>query len=262
MKRGKLVKDMVGSILFPIGFEMKFTEGWDFSRIVKNSFGEEIDQCIIIYLHRYTTEVFLSISANAYGRFPLMMKSFVPQSAMHPRTMYGDSITYSNDESFKEVICYMADIIEKYALDKLTEISEPATMDRFLEEEYINALENHQSISEEFMRQEGIPTDIDLEASARIVYEKMIPLRDKPFLEIKNSLFSLGVFYACQLEKVFEAEWRYINRSTFLCYKRGDAPESLPVLDRMKWCWMRKEVVGIKEQLDKLRTPVHHSWKR
>ena len=258
MKKGKIVKDVIGNLLFPLGFELNLGDGWDFTRTVKNSYGEDIEHSINIYMHRFASEVFLTISTNAYGRIPLKMDSFIPGYDRHPRTISGESIAYSDDDSFKDIIRYFANIIEKYILEKLDEMSEPATDDRFYEKEHIDVLKNHKKLCEDFLKREDIPPEINLEASAKIVYEGIKQLQDKPFQEIKKDLFDLGVFFACKLDQAYGAEWNYVNRSTFIDYNCGDKRQSFSVLDRMKWCWVRKDVSEIIEHLDELVTPVYY----
>jgi len=259
MKKGKIVKEIIGEVLCSLGFELKYADGWEFWREVKNSHGEDINQWIAVRLHRFAPEVFLDVNTNAYGWITKRMDDFVPKNLWHPKSLFGDMIAFSDDESFKDAISYMAQMIKEYGLDKLAEMTEPTTNDRFLNDEEIDVYENHELICANFMKCRNIPEEIDIEDATKIVYEGIMLLRGKPFQEIKGELFDLGVFYASRLDKAFGAKWRLVNNATFIDYKRGDVLENFPVLNGMKWCWVRETPEEIVAHLEKLRKPIYYN---
>jgi len=258
MNKKIFVKEVIGEKLFPLGFAFQYIDGWDFSRTVKNSLNEEIEQCVLIALHRYSPSVILTIYSNAYGRTPLRLDNFVPIAERHPRTVLGDSIEFADDESFKEVIYYLAEIIDKYVVDKLTEMLEPTTSERFFKDEHLDILKNHNQICADFMEREKIPMDVGIEGAARIVSEGIEQLRGKSFNDVKKSLSDLGVFYACRLDRLYGVKWELVNRSTFIAYKRGDEHEMFAVLNRMKLYWEKRTNSQTMQELEKLGIPVHY----
>jgi len=259
MKKGNVVKEIIGGVLFPLGFELKYDDGWEFRRVVKNSHGEDIKQWIAVRLHRFAPEVFLDVNTNAYGWTTKRMDNFVPRNLWHPKSLFGDKIAFSDDESFKDAISYMAGKIKEYGLEKLAEMTEPTTNDRFLRHEHIDVYENHELIYANFIKHHNISEEIDIEVAAKIVYDGIMRLKGKPFQEIKGELFNLGVFYASRLDKMFCAEWILHDKATFINYKRGDVLENFPPLSGMKWCWDRDTPEEIMARLDELRKPVYYN---
>jgi hypothetical protein len=166
-------------------------------------------------------------------------------------------VIYNDEESIKKVVHFLAETIEKHGMDILAEMTEPATNERFHKEDHLYFYENHQKIAEDYMERERISPGISLEATAKIVFDKIKTLQSRPFMEAKNDLMGLGAFYSYQLGKAYKTQWGYDDKynAELMQYNCGDKSETFTPIGTMMWCWKCKEDSEIAKTINRYWKP-------
>jgi len=124
MKKKKVILDIVGKAIEKYGFiynlKNRGSGDWGFVREVGS-----IEQRINIQEHRFAKSLFINFSTSAWGQ------GFDKRAGTHseiklPLGKYSneyDEWYYETDEDFKKVLVEFVDIIEKYGIEKLNEMS-------------------------------------------------------------------------------------------------------------------------------------------
>jgi len=245
MKKGQIIKKILGEVLEPLGFIYNNPSGvnvWEFKRNVKNKEDEDIEQLVFVQKSRFSNQLFLEIRTNAYGQMPKRISSFVPGSKY-------SAVSYESDEDFIRVIKIFADVVKEHGLKNLEKMIEPTSNDRPREDDYLKLLNNHVQIAEDFIKKEGIPEDISLRDAIDLVYKALCDNKDKSYGEVKDLLMDLGAFYTYQLEKHYESRWEYREekKKAILIFTNGKHQHICLALDFMTNCWRDIDGKGINK---------------
>lgn len=223
MKKKKIVLEIVGKAIEKYGFvydKEESTNGiWMFVK-EQNS----IKQRLYIQEHRFQKGLFLRFETSAWG-VPMVDANYLV-----PKGKYRNCLgvwSYEDESSFRNVMEEFVEIIEKYGLEKLKEMS--------IEEKVIptnemgkQLLESHEKLSQSFIKE----YQLDMETQSinevlkwfEIIAEIMSQTKGKSYESIQGKLVEISAFLGEQLRKEVGGSWVQGNdaRNVFLnglnCY--------------------------------------------
>jgi len=227
MQKKKIILEIIEKVVEKYGFvyDEKYGDNlaWVFTREQ-----DSIQQRIHIVEHRFAKELFLRFETTAW----VWRNSSVDARSCIPENQYNNykrrrMWLYENEESFRKALKEFAEIIEKYGIDKLNEIS--------IEEEVVptnemgkRLLESHEILSASFINQYQL--EIERRTTSEVmkwfdIIDNIInQTKEQPYENVKEKLIEISAFLGEQLRKEVGGEWVQGKsaRNTFLnglnCY--------------------------------------------
>jgi hypothetical protein len=186
MKKSKIIKEILGSVLLEKGFNYRTESNiWFFEREYQNKADELINQQIYVQENRFDKSLFFRFQTNAYGRLMYELKFAENKSWF----------AYETEQEFKDLIKYFADFMEPEGFNVLEQISEPTVTDRptARQEEYL--YQNYKTLSSDFMKEHEIGFDCGQARLTEVVFNIINSLKNESYSAISDSLIKLAAFY-------------------------------------------------------------------
>jgi hypothetical protein len=252
MKKKKNVMEIVGEIVEKYGFiydeiyKSNFT--WVFTR-EQNS----IKQRIHVVESRFDKVLMLRFETTAWvwGNSSINAISCIPENKYSGNQ--GGMWRYEDEEGFKKNLGEFAEIIEKYGIDKLNEIS--------IEEEVIPTNEmgkcllvSHEELSASFINKYQLEmeqrTTEDVLKWFDIIEKSMNQSKDQSYESVKEELIETTAFLGEQLRKEVGGEWNYqLGEYRSLCIRELNCYTipSYPILRSVIKAWKDQSIERFRE---------------
>lgn len=214
MNKTKIIKEIVGERLKEHGFSFLETDGicWTFVREAhgfKRYYDPETDivkQRVTIQEHRFAKDLTVRFSTNATNK--LAGKKLEALSELNPlKTPW---FFYRDEEEYKKVLNQLVDIIIKYGLGFLQQMSieEEITPTKAMA---IRLYEGHKELDERFIRKHNIDpvprSTSDIEEWFRTLKQMIISASEKPFEEVKELFVEMAAFIGERNCELLEEKW-------------------------------------------------------
>lgn len=238
MQKGKIIKEILGEILFPLEFEFYADKigAWVFhKKVIKEE--EEVLLQILLVRGVSINELILELRSTAYGRGPKRMSSFVPNCKRNSKT-------YQTEEEFIGIVKEYREIIEKYGIAYLEEMSKATTEERPKKKEYQKFYREYKRIAEEVRKREGIGEEETIEEVIERISDSIIKNGDKKFEDRLNITLELAALYSTQLEKEYDSYWEKSEIQEelyFLKIKRGERVRIVNPIIAIFHSWNREK---------------------
>lgn len=219
MNKTCIIKKVVGEKLRPFGFKYLNTDGvcWTFIREVKGikrCYDPEIDvvnQYIIIQENRFgkmlTVRFRTNVANELVGTELEVLKKLNPNK---PITWFD----YSDEKEYEKVLIYFTQIIIKYGLDFLNQMS--------IEEEIIptksmadKLYKNHRELDNRFLNKNKIssrPQNLsDIEDWFQKLKQLIILASEKPYEEVKELFIEMAAFIGERNCEILGEKWFFVE---------------------------------------------------
>ena len=253
MKKKKSVLEIIGKVVEKYGFIYNEKYGdnlaWVFIR-EQNS----IQQRIHIVEHRFAKMLFLRFETTAW----VWGSSFINASSCIPADKYnsckqGGVWLYEDEESFRKTLKEFAEIIEKYGIDKLNEIStEEAIIPT--NEMGKRLLESHEILSASFINKYQLKiaqwTKKDVLKWFELIAKIMIQRKEQDYENVKEELMEITAFLGEQLRKKVGGDWECLGAFRNLVLGKLNC-YSIPVyliLRNVIGAWKDQNVEQLKQE--------------
>jgi len=225
MKKKKMILDIVGKAIEKHGFvynQDKVYSGsgfWGFAREI-----DSIKQRIFIQKNDFAESLYLNFATSAKGHG--LARAGTHSAIKLPEGEYSnryDEWYYETEEDFKKILREFVDIIEKYGIDKLNEMSiEPTIIPTA--EMATKLLSFRNDLNEHFIKNNKLNTDeVSKENVCKwfeVIKQKFIDTKDEPYENVKDMLIEIAAFLGEQLRKEMGGEWgcygQYITDASVL----------------------------------------------
>jgi len=215
VKKGKYIDEVIGGILFPLGFErVQGGSDWEYKKEVINKKGETIILSVMIYKHRFADSVFMQLDSTAMGRGMKRLNEF-------PGYMNSDgSIYYENDDKFKDAVNEIGRVIKDYGIEWLEGALEPIIDDYYKEEDYRKIYLEHDQLADSFAERMNISIeDISLREAFKVVEKIIKNSTEKSFKEMVPLFLEMSSFLAKVNGKKKKYEWKLLEyEKKWICY--------------------------------------------
>jgi len=234
MKKSKVVKDILGKVLFEKGFVYEpISHMYRFTRECQNKAGETISQQVYVQKNTFGNSLFFRMDTSAYGRSMVDAQSFTQnKQSIYP---------YKSDQEFIDCIKFFAGLMETKGFEVLEELSEPLAIEPppITSEQELSLYKNYLALSEDFMNQYQISLECTQEQLQDIVFTVLSSIKDEPYEHISGSLIMLSAFYGEWFVKHRAGRWLYNNDAgTEIEFPvKNGHPLSLSVLNRIHFTW-------------------------
>jgi hypothetical protein len=178
---------------------------WEFRKIIQN----DIEQYIRIYLDRHVKHfVYLDISSKyAHG---VRVKDFAPE----PKYANKQHWEFNDENEFIGILQEMGEIIEKYGLKKLDEISVSPYRFEPTEAMYKRLYEKHEELSVNFKKKHDINESITLKQSLDFIVKLLTTDGEKIYDDdTKEMLLEVAAFYGEQMIKRYSGNWEWHEKA-------------------------------------------------
>ena len=234
MKKGKVIKEILGKIFFDKGFNYKTMSGmWIFERKYQNKVGEMIDQQIYVQKSNFDKRLYFRLQTNAYGRVMVDAQKIVQDTQM--------VFSYETEQEFVDWIKYFSNLMESKGFDVLEQISEPTVVDRptASQEEYL--YQNYTILAEEFMKEYDVSLDCSETQLLEVVFNLIKPLKNKSYQDVSDVLIKLSAFYGQWFKEQKDGKWHYEKDlgTTIKFMEDSSYLRDKPILSRIFLCWQR-----------------------
>ena len=239
MNKTQIIKKIVGEKLKEYGFRYLKTDGplRMFIREVhgaKRYYDPEIDvvkQYVVIQEFssggRVTFHLETDVTSSIFGEEVEILRGLNPDN----RSPWFD---YTNEEKYKKVLTELSEIIVKYGLEILDQMS--------VEEEFIHTkamaeelYSNHKELDEHFLKKYKflvVPQNFsDIEAWFQKLEEMIIGASEKPYEEVKELLLEMAAFIGERHCELLGAKWFYEEEyKTPYTQRENNGGRGLPTL--------------------------------
>lgn len=193
----------------------------------------ELCQRILIQKHRFCKELMLRFRPTAYVNPEIDAQNIVPPGRYQnhiteearkmctaigydlskPKNLIQPMWFYDNEEDVRGILEEFVDVIEKYGLDKLEELSiEEANRIIPTEEMNEKLYASHDELCQKFIKEYGISveqrSEDDIRKWFKIIFPKMQEKREEPYENVQYFLVEVAAFLGKQLAIVLEARWK------------------------------------------------------
>ena len=213
-KKKKYILDIVGKAIEKYGFVYDFEKAytgsgiWGFVREVNS-----IKQRISIQKNRFTKSLFLNFETSAWGQGHYKRAGSDSEIKL-PKGKYSDKFNqwyYETDEDFKKILVEFADIIEKYGITKLTEMSiEPTIIPTVEMAEKL--LLHHINLNEQFIKDNELDTSEISKENVykwfKVIEKKFKDTKYEPYENVQDMLIEVTAFLGEQLKIEMEGNWK------------------------------------------------------
>lgn len=245
MNKTQIIKSIVGKRLEPYGFKYLKSDG--ISRVflrevtgVKRYYDPENDvvkQYIDIQESRYGQSLIVRYFTDAYG-----YEAVCSLDQLNKYSIDG-WIQYTDENSYREKMGLLADLIVEYALDELDKMS--------VEDEIIptkamaeELFENHKQLAQEFIREfhlKTIPEKIeDLDEWKNFIKELMLSVMDQTYEEIKPLLLKVAAFIGDRSCELLGKGWIFYKHFKTPAVSRGVPYSKFSPLNEVVDLWKHK----------------------
>jgi len=213
MKKKKMILDIVGKAIDKHGFvynQDKVYSGSGFWGFVRDI--DSIKQRIFIQKNDFAESLYLNFATSAWGHS--LARAGTHSEIKLPQGEYSnvyDEWYYETEEDFKKILVEFVDIIEKYGIDKLNEMSiEPEVIPTL--EMAKKLLSSHTGLNENFIKNNKLNTDeVSKESVCKwfeVIERKFTNTKDEPYENVKDMLVEVAAFLGEQLRKEMGGEWK------------------------------------------------------
>lgn len=215
MEKTQVIKDIVGEKLKDYGFRYLKTDGscWTFVREAhgyKRYYDPETDvvkQYVNIQESCYGKDLTVRFETDAVNGVSGIDAEFLGE---HNPNKGWSWFFYSDEEDYKKVLLYLANLIINYGLDHLDRMS--------IEEEIIptkamaeELYENHAELDQKFLEKYEFNTEAHNMADIEKWFEKLkqiiISISEKPYEEVKEPLIEMAAFIGERHCELIGAKW-------------------------------------------------------
>lgn len=245
MKKAKYIDEVIGGILFPLGFERVKSGGgdWKYEKEVINKKSEIVILQLVIYKHRYANMLSMQLYSTAAGRGSKELKDFPG----YEKIPYG-FIDYDNDEGFKQAINALGELLTDYGVAWFEEAVEPTHDDYLKVTDYRKLYLEHDQLADSFAeRMNLIIQEISLRESFDIVAKVIADASEESFKETIPLFLETSAFIAKVVGNTHKYEWRledyYFkqwNCNLYVYNLNGVREENVMVLYKIMLAWCRK----------------------
>lgn len=217
MQKTKIIKEIIGTALEPYGFKYQKTEGP--CRIfvktlegIRRYFDPDnttLNQYINIQDSNVESALYARISTNAYGKgIPRdleELKSLNPYSAM-------PWAPYSDEESFRKCLMGISELLIKYGLPQLEEMSveDEIVSNKIMEKRlYDEHTRLEKTFLEKYHLKAILKTEQDIDEMFKNIDKIISDSCDKPYEEVKELLMMIAAYYGQRICDLTGAEWEY-----------------------------------------------------
>lgn len=212
MKKAKIVKEIIGNKIAPLGFKYLKTDGSCHIFIreikgIKRYYNPEIDvveQYINIQESNFSKALVVRLSTNAYG---YEEECDLPQIVQYGT---GGWITYTDEDNYKERLDLLADLILKYAIDLLDEMSveEAVIPTRCMAEQLFY---QHKQLDQVFLKEFHVKNPAeqlhDIDEWFCFIKELILDNAELPYEEVKEILTEIAAFVGERACDILSMEW-------------------------------------------------------
>ena len=214
MNKSKIIKKIVGEKLKDYGFLFLKADGLS-QTFIKEAHGfrryynpetDVVKQYIIIWQHRFTNAVTIHFKTDVSNK--LVGKKLEVLRELNPDG--SDWFKYSDDEEYEKVLTQLAEIIIKYGLDFLYQMSieEEITPTKAMADELYK---NHRELDERFISKykvNPVPQSLsDVEEWFRKLGQMIIAATEKPYEEVKELLVEMAAFIGERNCEILGEKW-------------------------------------------------------
>jgi len=252
MTKKNLILDIIGEKIKEYGFTYGLDKGyrgvgiWGFRRDV-----DSITQIIIIHKHRFTKALFLEFSTTAWGKGLVRANEIIPEGKY---SNYYGQWDYENDDDFKNILLEFTEIIEKYGIDKLNEMS--------VEDKVIPTIEmtskliaSPKTLSEQFIKQSHLYVENTSKENILkwfdLIQQKLNEIRDEPYENVQGALTEMAAFVGEQLRKELGGEWmqwKVDPRSVMITGLNSYLMTNYLPLDNIIEGWKNQNIKNLRQQ--------------
>lgn len=199
MKKKKIIQEIMGSELEPLGFAYENDNGQFYTYI---RWKEEVKQAITICNERFTRNYLkMYFSTSAYGQKMKELEDFVPG-------IMQESWKYENEEEFREIVEQFRDWTLSYGLEVLEKMSVPTTEKRPKPETNRYLYEHHERLNEEYLRSKDLVGKDSIDVVFAI-QDTIKELRTQSFNEAESTLIMLAAAFAHNMCLHGVGEWTW-----------------------------------------------------
>ena len=257
MKKVKYIDEVIGGILFPLGFErVKHNSDWTYNKQIINSKNEIITLQVLIYKHRFDTSLFMELWSSAAGRGTKSLRDFPGSDPI-----YG-CISYTDDDDFKLAIDKIRNILQMYGIEWLNASTEPAHDDYPKEEDYRKLYLEHEQLADCFEKRMNTSIeDISLRESFDVIEKAMVEEAGKSFKEMLPLFLEMCAFLAKVVGKKKKYEWRMeeyykqLRCDLYVYNKAGTTEEKIMIMHTLYVGWKRKGDRLIEQLIELFHLP-------
>jgi len=253
MKKKKIILDIVGKAIEKHGFIFDLENSrngfWDFVREI-----DSIKQKIFIQKNNFAESLYLNFATSAWGHGRARAGTY--SEIKLPQGEYSnvyDEWYYETEEDFKKILVEFVDIIEKYGLDKLNEMSiEPEVIPTL--EMAKKLLSSHTGLSKHFIKNNKLNIDEVSKGNVckwfEVIEQKFKDTKDEPYENVKDMLVEVAAFLGEQLRKEMRGEWKQWKenmRNVSVIKMNGYIHRSYPILSEVVEMWNEQDFNYYKE---------------
>jgi hypothetical protein len=251
MKKGVIIKKIIGEVLCPLGFTFRSINGmslWIFERSIISNEGENIKQEVHIQKSTSTDSLYFRIKTNAYGHMPIYNVDHIIPGCK------SNQISYKNDDEFVRCIEYFSKGMQEYGIKLLERISEPTVIDRPRGDDQLYLYNNHEQLTEDFISKEGICIEISQDELIGTIFRNIVEVAGSQYSEVRELLLSLAAFYGDWiLAHAGSGEWVFSEaKYTTIKFYWGSLFMIFPVLESIFSCLLSASKEKNEEERYKL----------
>lgn len=225
MNEIQLIKNMIGEVIAPYGFVdegLENKKGVIFTRKRK-----DLKQHIFVQLVA-KNHLRLEFSTNAYQQRHILGNELLPGkrpvnwSSSIPGLPLPDDWWEWNDESeFKSILNKFKDIILKYGLHALEEISTPAVEFRPSIQCQWKLYRNHSTLNIEYRKILGVEQETSGMEVIETIHKAVLKIRNQDFNKIEEYLTGLAAVYGDAMIMMHGGEWKWRDDFNNVCWISG-----------------------------------------
>lgn|GEM_PF-1409109 len=253
MKKGQLIKKIVGEVLEPEGFvwiEPKEAV-WKFHKKTRNSKGEKVNLMVQLYNSNLEKKIYMDLISSAGGHTGgYRIDRIVPGCKTQ-------AIYYTNDEEYKQAIEKYASILKEYGIPLLRQMIESLWPDYLSQEDHEIFYQEHEQHLNSFMEREKIDLNqLNIEMVAEFIEKHISEKKSTPFEEVKPLIMELAAVFGYVANRHRACKWilKDVELRTFCALKFLEPPEdgmsSMTVLDTIFSGWRIENLRTKKYLLD------------
>lgn len=206
-KKKMYVEQILGEVLFPIGFTFEGTEKkeyWTFERKAGD---------VLQVIELVTAQSYGALKLRYYtttGSECCLLDHLLKEHGINPNEFGYEAGAlgwhYTDDQSYIGILQIFQNLIQQYVLDDLQRLSCFHNEVRITSKNFYNLKENADVLIEQFVMQWNLE-QYSFDEKIRLLSEKILELRGKSFQESEDKLSQIGLVYGDCLIKQFGGNW-------------------------------------------------------
>lgn len=242
MNRLKIIKEIIGSRINPYGFKyLRYTHNrWTFRRTV-----DGVDQDIVIAKCIHSDNELRIEICTSVQQLGLEIR-WITDNPKYAQKIYWK---YENDEEYIRILEEFSDIMVKYCINKLDEISVPIHKYSPTPEMHYKLYNQNKDLVKDYIRKKGYTIEqVNIGLALDSVVEAIQKNKGKKYEEVQDEFVEVSALYGTEMIHRYGGEWKYYNlQKVCAIIKMKGAYSTCNLLRTIVECWEEDNVEYIIE---------------